>query len=686
MSVELVEVVEVLDHPPERLWTIVNDLESYSRFAREISWAYRTSHAETGVGSQYEVRFSVERGRMSRYDVDVLVHRPPEHLVLVSDRWPGGHVSIRLTPVEPGRTELHIAISLPLGSRLPASWLRKRVRKAVALVDDHLAGRSQTTSPRSLDQTATAQSQLGVMKILTKAGIVLPGRPDLVARQLKALSRWGATMAGGYGAATARAPRADAIRDELGALTFADIAVRTDRLANALTEYGVRQGRRVALMCRNHGAMVESMIACGKLGASVVLLNTGLSADQVMDTVRSHRPAAILADDEYFPLLRDLPAALPRIRTWGEAAPTVDGLIETGSPRKRKPPTAPGKIIVLTSGTTSNPKGARRRNPHGLRTAAAIISRIPLESGERMLIAAPLFHTWGLAVLQLGMGLTATTVLPRRFDAEETLRLIEENRCTSLFVVPIMLQRIMDLPKAVRRNYDTSSLRVVASSGAPLSANLVVSFMDEFGDVLYNLYGSTEVSYASIADPADLRAAPTTAGRCPIGTRIGILDGRGRPVPPGVDGQICVGNDMHFEGYVDGSSRMVYDNMMATGDRGYLDADGRVFVSGRQDDMIISGGEKMFPRPVEELLLSMQQVRDAVVVGVPDREFGQRFAAYVVAKPGAVLNEAMVCDYVHAHLPRFAVPRDVVFVDQLPRNATGKVVRGRLAVEDLVSW
>ncbi len=686
MPTDLVEVVDVLDHSRKRLWSVVNDLESYPRFVREIAWSHRTGHAETGVGSQYEVRFSVDQGPVARHDVEVLVHRPPEHLVVISDRWPGGHVSIRLTAVEANRTELHLAISLPGGSRLPESWLRKRARKAISLIDDHLAGRPLTTSRSHLDQAATGQSQLSVARTLTRAGVLAAGRPDRVARQLNALSKWGATVAGGYSAATARVPREDAIADELGTLTFADVDLRTDRLANALAGYGVRQGRRVALMCRNHGAMVESMIACGKLGATVLLLNTGLSGTQVTDAVHTHRPVLMLADDEFTPLLAELPSALPQVRTWGGDEPTVDGLIEAGSPRRPTPPTSAGKIIVLTSGTTSNPKGARRRNPHGLRTAAAVLSRIPLHAGERMLVAAPLFHTWGLAAMQLGMPLHAKLVLQRKFDAEDTLRMIEEQRCTSLFAVPIMLQRIMDLPRQVIRNYNTSSLRVVAVSGSPMSARFVTSFMDEFGDVLYNLYGSTEVSWASIADPLDLRAAPTTAGRCPIGTRVGILDARGRPVPPGVVGRICVGNDMLFEGYVGGGSNAVYDGLMVTGDRGYLDADGRLFVSGRDDDMIISGGENVFPRPVEELLLTLPQVLDAAVVGVPDREYGQRFAAYVALRPGAVLHASTVRDYVHAHLPRFAVPRDVIFVDQLPRNATGKVVRRLLDSEGLVSW
>lgn len=683
MSTDLVEVVEVLDHPQNRLWTVLNDLESYPRFVREIAWSYRTGHAEAGVGTQYEVRFSVDQGPVVGHDVEVLVHRPPEHLVLVSDRWPGGHVSIRLSAVDRRRTELHLAISLPDSTSMNGSWMRKRARRAIELVDDHLAGRANTVSRGGLDQAAKSQSQLGVARILTKAGVISPGRPDRVAKQLNALAKWGATMAGGYSAAAARVPRDDAIADELGALTFGDIDTRTDRLANGLARYGVRQGRRVALMCRNHGGIVEAMIACGKLGATVLLLNTGLSAAQVSDVVDAHRPVVMLADEEFFPLMYDLPPALPRISTWAGGEPTVDGLIEEGSAEPTKPPTSAGKIIVLTSGTTSNPKGARRRNPHGLRTAAAVLSRIPLRAGERMLIAAPLFHTWGLAAMQLGMPLHAKLVLQRRFDAESALRLIEEHGCTSMFAVPVMLQRIMDLPRQVIRNYDTSSLRVVASSGSPMSAQFVTGFMDEFGDVLYNLYGSTEVSWASIADPADLRAAPTTAGRCPIGTRVGILDPRGKPVPPGVVGQICVGNDMLFEGYTGGGSNRVYDDMMVTGDRGYLDADGRLFVAGRDDDMIISGGENVFPRPVEELLLTLPQVLDAAVVGVPDREYGQRFAAYVALRPGLLLSADMIRDYVHAHLPRFAVPRDVIFVDRLPRNATGKVVRRLLAAEGL---
>jgi acyl-CoA synthetase (AMP-forming)/AMP-acid ligase II/uncharacterized protein YndB with AHSA1/START domain len=686
MSTELVEVAKILQHKPGQVWQVLSDPEVYPRFIREVAWCERIGHGTVGTGSRFGIRFTLDGGRPVADEIEILVYRPGEHLVLISPSWQNGHVSIRLEPTR-GHTEVQVMLSIPdgltSGTGLSASWLKRRVRQVLDLIDDHLAGRAVTVSRTGLDQAAKSQTSLSVAKTLMKAGVANPGRPDRMLRQLNVLSRWGATVAGGYRANAVRFPHELAVVDERGELTFAELDRRTNRLANGLAEYGVRQGRRVALMCRNHAGLVEAMVACGKLGADVVLLNTGLSADQVARVINAHRPIVLMGDDEFMPLFHHLPMSLPWISTWsvhpGETS--IDTVIDAAAPKPPKPPTNPGKIIVLTSGTTGTPKGARRRNPKGISTAAALLSRIPLKMGERMLVAAPIFHTWGLAAVQLGMVLRATLVLHRRFDAHEALRAIDTQECTSVFAVPIMLQRMLDLPEAVRDRYDHSSLRVVASSGSALPGPFVTAFMDYFGDVLYNLYGSTEVSWASIADPTDLRAAPITAGRCPIGTRVGILDQAGRPVPPGVIGRICVGNDMLFEGYTNGTSNEVHDELMVTGDTGYLDADNRLFVCGRDDDMIVSGGENVFPRPLEELLLTLPDVVDAAVVGVPDREFGQRFAAYIAVREGSRLSAHAVRNYVHDHLPRFAVPRDVIFLDNLPRNATGKVVK-RLLTSD----
>jgi acyl-coenzyme A synthetase/AMP-(fatty) acid ligase len=241
-----------------------------------------------------------------------------------------------------------------------------------------------------------------------------------------------------------------------------------------------------------------------------------------------------------------------------------------------------------------------------------------------------------------------------------------------------MLRRLLDLPERTRARYDLSSLRVVASSGAALPGRLAEEFMDAFGDILYNLYGSTEVSWAAIATPADLRAARSTAGRPPPGTRIRILDDAGTPVPPGATGRLYVGNKMLFDGYTDGAKPDLRDGLMDTGDRGYLDADGRLFVEGRADDMVVSGGENVAPASVEEVLLTLDGVREAAVAGVRDAKYGQRLAAYLVVDPGARLDADAVRAHVRNHLARFAVPRDVVFVGELPRNETGKVVKDAL--------
>ncbi|MEV6494774.1 AMP-binding protein, partial [Actinoplanes sp. NPDC051633] len=279
-----------------------------------------------------------------------------------------------------------------------------------------------------------------------------------------------------------------------------------------------------------------------------------------------------------------------------------------------------------------------------------------------------LFHTWGFAALQIALALRATIVLRRRFDPAATLDDLRRHRCTALVAVPVMLDRIMELPPPAER----PRLEVVAVSGSALPGGLATRFMDRFGDVLYNLYGSTEVSWASIATPADLRAAPHTAGRPPHGTVVTARDEDGTPVPPGRAGRLFVRNDMLFEGYTGGPDRSAAE--LATGDLGHLDEAGRVYVDGRVDDMIVSGGENVFPSQVENLLADLDEVREVAVVGVPDAEYGQRLAAYVVLRDGAVLGEDEVREHVRRHRARFCVPRDVVFLPALPRNATGKVI------------
>jgi fatty-acyl-CoA synthase len=238
-----------------------------------------------------------------------------------------------------------------------------------------------------------------------------------------------------------------------------------------------------------------------------------------------------------------------------------------------------------------------------------------------------------------------------------------------------MLQRILALGPDVCGKYDTSSLRGVLSSGSALPGELALRWMDTFGDTLHNFYGSTEVAQAAIAGPRDLRAAPGTAGRVPRGTTVRILDEQGRPLPTGRTGRIFVGNATQFEGYTGGGNKEIIDGLMSVGDLGHFDAEGRLFVEGRDDEMIVSGGENVFPSEVEDLLSDHPDILEAAVIGVPDEEFGQRLRAFVVPRPGVTLDADALRAHVKQELARHKVPRDVIVLDEIPRNPTGKVLK-----------
>jgi acyl-CoA synthetase (AMP-forming)/AMP-acid ligase II len=512
---------------------------------------------------------------------------------------------------------------------------------------------------------------------LGRAGVLHPDRPDRVARVLLALRRWGRTPAAGYETGKARDPDRVVLVDELGSLSAGELSARTNALARGLAGAGVKPGDNVAILCRNHRWFVEATVACSKLGANCLYLNTSFAGPQIADVVEREMAAALIYDEEFGGLVGD--AGERRFVGWDDGAaadPTLASLIAASDDSPLKPPEQTGRFTILTSGTTGQPKGAQRSAPSGLSPAAAFLSRIPMHARETTMIAAPLFHSWGFAHFNLGLLLGSQLVLRRRFDPEGTLAAVAESRATALAVVPVMLQRILELPEDVRRRHDCSSLKVIAASGSTLPGELATRVMDEFGDVLYNLYGSTEVSWATIATPEQMRAAPGTAGSPPKGTVVRLSDSAGRPAETG---RIFVGNEALFEGYTGGGGKEVIDGLMATGDVGHFDAAGRLFVDGRDDEMIVSGGENVFPREVEDLLAAHPAVEDVAVVGVPDDEFGQRLKAFVVRRDGAALTEDDVRELVRTNLARYKVPRDVEFLDELPRNATGKVLKRVLA-------
>ncbi|MBV9800443.1 MAG: AMP-binding protein, partial [Solirubrobacterales bacterium] len=310
------------------------------------------------------------------------------------------------------------------------------------------------------------------------------------------------------------------------------------------------------------------------------------------------------------------------------------------------------------------------------------LSKIPLRSGRTVVLAAPAFHAWGLLSSMLAIGLGNTLVLRRKIDPSWTLDAIEENGADAVITVPILLARLLDLGEDEIRGRDLDTLRVVAVSGSALAADLATRTMDLLGDILYNLYGSTEVAYATIATPDDLEAAPGTVGKVVRGSVVKVLDEDGNELPTGQSGRIFVGNASQFEGYTGGGDKERVRGLMASGDVGHFDEEGRLFIDGRDDEMIVSGGENVFPAEVEELLGEHEAIEEAAAIGVEDEEFGQRLKAFVVLRDGAELTEGEIKDYVRDNLARYKVPRQVVFVDSLPRNQTGKVLKRELAETD----
>jgi fatty-acyl-CoA synthase len=530
---------------------------------------------------------------------------------------------------------------------------------------------------------ASAADSAFELKVLHEAGVLGPIRPDKALKMGSTFVRWGASPATGIATAAIHYPHEIAVIDERGALSFERLHRRSNALARSFAAMGIGPEDGVGIMCRNHRGFVEATLAAAKLGASVLYLNTMFAGPQLVEVTRREKPKALVYDAEFAGLLEGVDDSVARVVGWtdegGEAGEvTLEQLIAAGAESDLSPPPDKPRFVILTSGTTGTPKGAQRSSPDGLLGIAALIDKIPFRSRETMMIAAPLFHSWGFFHFVMSLPTASTMVLRRRFDPEGTLQAVRESRADVLAAVPVMIQRILALPDQTLAQYDLSSLRITSLSGSALPGELALEWMDRFGDSVYNLYGSTEVAYATIATPEDLRAAPGTAGRPPRGTTVRIIGENGAEVPQGDVGRIFVGNEMSFEGYTGGGGKEVIDGLLCSGDVGHIDSNGRLFIDGRDDEMIVSGGENVFPREVEDLLADHEAVVEAAVIGVEDAEFGQRLKAFVVVKAGAELSEDELKAHVKANLASYKTPREVEFLDELPRNATGKVLKREL--------
>ena len=520
------------------------------------------------------------------------------------------------------------------------------------------------------------------LKVFRQIGLVKAQLPHRLAKAGLELLKWGPAFPSGVGAVAARYPNQLAVIDDLGEITWAELRREINQLSHALQARGVEAGDSVALLARNHRYFVIAMVAIMQLGGRVLLLNTMASGPQLAELTEREGAKLVLLDQEFL----DVGERAGRdklILTWteGEApadVPTVQQVMADQSAAAPKKPKRSGQVIIFTSGTTGLPKGAKREEPDGLDPLITFFGAIPYQGNSTVVLASPLFHSWGLINFGFGLSTSPTFVLRRKFTPEQVLEDIETHKADVLVVVPLMMQRLVDVDRGIIDATDVSTLRITAASGSALAGDLATEFMDTFTDSVYNFYGATEVGWATIASPADLRAAPGTAGRPPWHTVVKVLGEDGNEVAAGDTGTIYVGNDMPFGGYTDGNTKAFSDGLMSTGDLGHFDENGRLFVSGRDDDMIISGGENVFPRELEDALIDHPDVADVVVTGIDDEKFGQVLAAYVVVKDGKTLTEDDVKAYAKEHVARFAVPGRTMFLDELPRNPTGKVMKREL--------
>ncbi len=539
-------------------------------------------------------------------------------------------------------------------------------------------GKLRERAGRFADRLGNEALYLGYCFRSGMFGIEPPARVVAVGRAL-----WDYGMLGGaVAAAAARHPDRTAIIDEQGELTYRLLDRRINALANSWRTAGLKPRVGIAIMTRNHRGFLEALFAAAKCGARIVLMNTGFSAPQVREVVEREGVDMFVYDEEFRPLLGDLELQLGRVRAWVdtdlEGDDTLEALIATGSTAPPPKPAHAPRLVILTSGTTGTPKGAGRDVPVSLSPVGGPLSRVPFRSGDVAQISAPLFHALGFTQGLLQIGLGATLVLQRRFAPADVMASLARHRVTTWVIVPVMLQRVLALTDEEHRALDLSALRIIYLSGSQLGTHLARLALARFGPVLYNLYGSTEIAYATIATPADLEVEPACVGRVVRGAVVKILGADGRELPTGQTGRIFVGHMIRFEGYTGGDDKERIAGMVSSGDVGHFDSAGRLFIDGRDDEMIISVGENVFPRELEDLLHLHPAVLEAAAVGVPDEEFGQRVVLFLVLRDGRRLDEDEAKQYVRDNLARYKVPRTVTFLDELPRNATGKVLKREL--------
>lgn len=530
-----------------------------------------------------------------------------------------------------------------------------------------------------------------VRKIVEAGGFPIEP-PQNVAAMVNDIRKWGEI--GMLPALHARRnPDKVAIIDDDGELTWKELDDAANAVAHGLLDKGVKGGDGVAILARNSRWFAIAEYGCARVGARIILLNSSFSGPQIKEVSEREDAKLIIYDDEYTQDVSKAEPPLGKLRALGtnpdsdkesgSTDETLADLIERSSGTPAPKASKHSSIIILTSGTTGTPKGANRSTPPTLAPIGGILSHVPFKAGEVTALPAPMFHALGFLHATIGAFLGSTLVLHRKFKPPQVLEDIEKHKVTAVVVVPVMLARMLDAFEKMDKKPDLSSLRIIFVSGSALNADVAERALKDFGPVVYNMYGSTEIAFATIAEPKHLEYNSSTAGPVVKGVRVKIFDENGKELPQGEVGRIFVGTSFPFEGYTGGGNKQIIDGMLSSGDVGYFDEKGLLYISGRDDEMIVSGGENVFPAEVEDCISGHPDVVEATAIGVEDKEWGHRLRAFVVKKEGADIDEDTVKKYVRDQLAKYKVPREVIFLDELPRNPTGKILKRELREMDV---
>jgi acyl-CoA synthetase (AMP-forming)/AMP-acid ligase II len=481
-------------------------------------------------------------------------------------------------------------------------------------------------------------------------------------------------------------PDTPALIEDGRRLTWRDYVEARNRLAHALGDLGLARGEHVVLYAHNSLEVLLASAAARALGLIPVPMNHRLTAEEVAYILDDSDAVAVFASDAFVPMLERVRAQAPKVRhvvlLGAERRPWahhLGDLMAAGRPAPVAAAEGLGGSMIYTAGTTGKPKGALRRASD----PAAVLPRVTalncVAPDDVHLVAGPLYHSAPSGFALYAHMLGQTVVVMRKFDAEEALRTIERHRCTTTFMAPTLLKRLVDLPADTRARYDVSSMRSIVMAAAPCPMRVKEEILAWFGPVLYEFYGSTELGVNTVLAPQDMLRKPHSCGRAAPGVELAVLDDDGRPLPAGQPGELHVRRDPGmFEGYYKKAAatrETARGDWLSVGDVAWIDDEGFVYICDRKRDMIISGGVNIYPAEIEDVLHRHPAIEDAAVFGVPDTEWGERVHAAVQPRAGAALTATDVIDFCRRHLADYKTPREVTFHDDFPRDTAGKLVK-----------